>query len=71
MLNFCQGKITLLHYFNSIMGNACFNLKLDQIEMLVRCIQYIRGDFLSNDWSVQHLVWTFTYLKTYSTYENI
>ena len=51
--------------------NACFNLTLDQIEILVLWIQYIWGDYICNNCSVQHLLWTLTHLKTYPTYENV
>ena len=51
--------------------NACFNMTLDQIEMLVLRIQYIWGDDLTNTWGVEHLLWTLTYLKSYPTFDNL
>lgn len=51
--------------------NACFNMTLDQMVMLVLRIQYIwRDNGLSRGWQVKHLLWTLSYLKTYPTYDN-
>ena len=43
----------------------------DQIEMLVLRIQYIWVDDLQNTWSVEHFLWTLTYLKSYTTFDSL
>lgn len=51
--------------------NACFNMTLEQISLLVMKIRWVWGENIEKRWNVKYLLWTLVYLKRYPTYDQL